>query len=225
VALPAAVSLAFAPDSLAAAVPADLASSTAPGARLFVCGRPVSSVEVLALAKGVLKGMFVDKFKGVSVVFLAVALLATGLVWLGQSTRASGTREPPKPAAAARKERLVDSLFALEKRGWEATKKKDVETLGKIHPQDFVAILSEGSRFTREDFLEAFPLFELKSYSLSDVRLVSLGADAAILIYKAESQTVVLGETYTEETQFSSTWVRRNGEWRNVFYQETAIEE
>jgi RNA polymerase sigma factor (sigma-70 family) len=226
VALPAAAaSLVFNCDSLAAAVPAELASSTAHGARLFVCGQPVSSAEVLALAKGVLKGMFVDKFKAVSVVLLAVALLAVGLVWLGQSTLASAAREVPNPAAPGKKERLVDTLLALEKRGWEATKKKDVATLRKIHPEDFVAILSDGTRYTREDFFKAFPLFKIKKYSLSDVRLLPLGPDAAILIYKAESQAVVLGEPYTEETQFSSTWVRRNGVWQNVFYQETAIEE
>jgi RNA polymerase sigma factor (sigma-70 family) len=226
VVLPAATaSFVFSPDSLAAAVPAELASSTAHGARLFVCGQPVTSVEVLALAKGVLKGMVVNKFKGVSVVLLAVALLAAGLIWLGQSTRASDAGEESNPAAPAKKERLVDTLLALEKRGWEATKKKDVPTLRKMHPKDFVAILSDGTRYTREDFFKAFPLFEIKKYSLSDVRLLPLGPDAAILIYKAETQAVVLGETYAEETQFSSTWVRRNGEWRNVFYQETAIEE
>jgi hypothetical protein len=212
-------------DSLSAAVSAELLSSTASAARLFVCGQAVASVEVLTLAKGVLKAMFIDKFKTASVVLLAVALLGGGLAWLRQPTWASGTEGPANPAARAQAGGQLDTLFALEKRVWEASKKKDVEGLRQICAEDFVAIYSDGSRLTLDEFCQALPLFEIKRYSLSDVRLLSLGPDAAVLIYKAESQTVFLWETLKERTQVSSTWVRRNGEWRNVFSQETPIEE
>jgi RNA polymerase sigma factor (sigma-70 family) len=213
-------------DSLSAAVSAELVNSTASAARLFVGGQATASVEVLSLAKGVLQAMFIDKVKIASVVLVVVALVGGGLAWLGQPTWASGPKEVVKPAAPVKAEELLDTLFTLEKSGWEATKKKDVAGLRKMCAEDFVAIHSDGSRATRDAFfLLAFPFFELKSYSLSDVRLLSLGPDAAILVYKAESEMVVLGETLKEQTQHSSTWVRRNGEWRNVFYQETLIEQ
>jgi RNA polymerase sigma factor (sigma-70 family) len=216
----------FTADSLSTAVSAELVSSTACAARLFVCGQAAASVEVVTLAKGVLKAMFINKLKITSVVLLAAVTFGGGLAWLGQSILASDTKETPRPTAHAKAEGLLDTLLALEKRGWEAMKKKDVEGLRKMCAEDFVAIHSDGSRVTRDEFfLLAFPFFELKSYSLSAVRLLSLGADAAILVYESESEMVILGETLKEQTQHSSTWVRRDGEWRNVFYQETTIEE
>jgi RNA polymerase sigma factor (sigma-70 family) len=216
---------AFTADRLSAAVSAELVSSTADAARLFVRGQAVASAEILALAKGVLRAMSVDQFKAASVVFLTVAVLGGGLAWLGQPTRASDTKEAPIPAAHARAEGQLDALLALEKRVWEASKKNDVEGLRKLCTEDYVAIYSDGTRLTLDEFCLMLLFVEIRSYSLSEVRLVSLGPDAAILLYKAKSQTVVLGETLDEQTQHSSTWVRRNGEWRNVFYQETRIED
>jgi hypothetical protein len=113
----------------------------------------------------------------------------------------------------------------LENRSWEATKNKDIKSLRSLCAQDYVAIISDGSRLTLEDFIALFPVFEVKSYKLSDMRVLPIGPDVAILVYKAKTQTAILGMTVKEDTQHSSTWARRDGEWRNVFYQETVIEE
>jgi RNA polymerase sigma factor (sigma-70 family) len=226
VALPAAgVSVVLSASSLSAAVPADWVSSTASAARLFASGQAGASAEALAVAKGVLKAMFLDKVKLISLVFLAVPVLGGGLAWLSLPPGATGGQEPPKPVAPVKAEGQLDTLLALEKRVWEAAKKKDADTLRRLSTQDYVAILADGSQLTLNEFCMLFPLFEVQSYSLSDARVISLGPDAAILLYKSESQTVVLGEKEKHQTQHSSTWVRRNGEWRNVCYQETLIEE
>src|SRR5262245_48018459 len=186
----------FTVDSLSAAVSADLVGSTAAAARLFVCGQAAAPAEVIALARGVLKAMVIDRLKAASLVLLAaVALLAGGLAWLGQPTWASGTQGPANPAARARAGGQLETLFALEKRVWEAVKKKDAEGLRKLCAKDFVAIHTDGSRLTLDEFCNALADYEIASYSLSDVRLLSLGPDAAILIYRAESQVVILGGT------------------------------
>jgi RNA polymerase sigma factor (sigma-70 family) len=227
VALPAAaVTTVFTADALSAAVSAELMRSTADAARLFVYGQSVASVEALALAKGVLKAMFIEKCKTASVVLLAVTLFGGGLAWLGQPTRATGAKESANPSVRVKgEEGQLDTLFALERRVWETTKQKDVEGLRKLVAEDYVAIISDGSRLTLEEYCQWLPFFEIKSYSLSDVRMLSPEPDVAILLYKAESQTIILWETLEEQTQLSSTWVRRKGEWRNVFYQETPIED
>ena len=226
VALPAAgVSVVLSSSSLSAAVPVDWVRSTASAARLFASGQAVASAEAMALAKGVLKAMFLDRVKLISLVFLAVPVLGGGLAWMGLPPGATGGQEPPKPVAPIQAEGQLDTLLALEKRVWEAAKKKDADALRRLCTQDYVAILSDGSQLTLNEFCMVFPLFEIQSYSLSDAQVIALGPDAAILLYKAKSETVILGEKEREQTQHSSTWVRRNGEWRNVFYQETPIEE
>jgi RNA polymerase sigma factor (sigma-70 family) len=225
VALPAAGAAAlWSVDALSAAVPAALAGSTARAAALFASGQAAASAEVLSLAKGVLQAMFLQKVKVLSAALLAVGVVCGGVVWLGQRAGASDPPEPEMPAARADAGGLRDTLLALEKRSWEATKKKDVKELRKLCAEDYEAVLSDGSRLTRDEFFDLFPLFEVKSYALSDVRARPLGPDAALITYKVKSKTVIAGVALDEETQISSTWVRRDGEWRNVFYQETSIE-
>src|SRR5262249_13974760 len=109
--------------------------------------------------------------------------------------------------------------------GWEAVKTKDAATLRKLIAEDYLAILSDGTRIRWNELLLAFPFFELRSHELSGFRVIPLGMDAAIVTYEADSETEIIGMTVKERTQISSTWVRRKGEWRNVFYQETAIED
>jgi RNA polymerase sigma factor (sigma-70 family) len=216
----------FAADSLSAAVPAELVRSTATAALFFVCGQAVAPVEVLTLTQGVLKAMLIDKLKAASVVLLTVAVFGGGLAWLGQPNRASATKESAGSAPHVKAEEgQLDTLFALEKRVWEAMKTKDFETLRKTCAKDYVAILSDGSRLTRNEFFLALPFIEIASYSLSDAQLLSLGPDAAILLYRAESQTFFLWEVEEVQTQISSTWVRRNGAWQNIFSQVTRIED
>ena len=169
--------------------------------------------------------MFITKLNIALVALLAAIVLGGGLAWVGQQTLASSAGQSANPAAEVKADKLVDTLFAMEKQGWEATKKKDAASLRKVYAEDFVAILADGLCLTRDEYFAVFPLFEIKSYSLSDAKLLALGPDAAILTYKADTETVILGETEKGRIQVSSTWVRRDGKRMNVFYQETEITE
>lgn len=205
------------------AASAKLVNATSQAARLFVLGQVAAPAEVISLTKGVLISMFTEKLKLLSAVVGALGLMGCGLAWLGQPTSASGQQRPEK-AAVVRSDDLMDTLMTMEKRSWEATKKKDIEALRKLCAQDYVAIISDGSRLTFDEFMALFPLFEVKSYAMSDARVLPIGPDVAILVYKAKTNTALLGMSVKEETQISSTWARRNGEWRTVLYQETPID-
>jgi RNA polymerase sigma factor (sigma-70 family) len=215
----------FSAEYLSAAVSAELARTTASAAGRFVAGQVVTPVEVVTLAREVQKAMFLDECKVVALLFAAVALLAGGLAWLDQPSWASGTRPQANPAQAAKDAGRLETLFALEKGVWEMTRKKDGAGLRKVCTKDFLTIHSDGSRLTLDEVCDALPFIDIKSYSLSDVRLISLGPDAAVLVYKAASETVFWGMPWRELTEISSTWVRREGAWRSVFTQETPIEE
>jgi RNA polymerase sigma factor (sigma-70 family) len=215
----------FTAEALSAAVPAELARATVSSLRHFVSGQAVEAASALALAKGVLHSMLLDRCKRASAVLLVLALLGGGLVWLGQPTWATDPQPPENPAAGARPGMTLEALLALETRVWEAIKQRDVATLRKLCAADFLAIHSDGSRLALDEFLAWLPDVEIKSYTLKDTRLIPLGPDAAMLVYLAETRTVFLGWAEEGRTQVSTTWVRRNREWRNVFSQETTVEE
>jgi RNA polymerase sigma factor (sigma-70 family) len=203
---------------------AKLVNETALAARLLVLGRAAATAEVISLTKGVLISMFIEKLKLLSAAVVALGLVGFALAWLIQPTTASDPQRAEN-AGVVKSEDLMSTLVGLEKRSWEATKKKDIDALRKLCAKDYVAIISDGSRLTFAEFVALFPQFEVKSYALSDVRVLPISPDVAILVYKAKTQTVILGMTLKEESQFSSTWVRQDGAWRNAFYQETLIDD
>jgi Domain of unknown function (DUF4440) len=58
---------------------------------------------------------------------------------------------------------------------------------------------------------------------MDDAKLLPLSPDAAVLLYRGKSDIVTLGERKKETLQVSSTWVKKDGQWLNAFYQETPI--
>src|SRR5262249_52976038 len=137
-----------------------------------------------------------------------------------------GGRAPPGAARPARPgENLQETLLALEKESLEALKKQDVKALERLCAAEFVAVLGDGTRLTRKEFLDMVPQYKLEEYSLSEVELVRLGRDAALLLYRDTSKSAFAGAAPEEETlRVSSVWVRRDGQWENTFYQETPVE-
>jgi RNA polymerase sigma factor (sigma-70 family) len=225
VTLGAGVGAAFSAELLSASVPTALASATASAALQFASGQAVEPAAALVLAKGVLHSMFFDRCKKASAMLLVLALLGGGLVWLGQPTWATDPQAPENPTAGGRPGVTLEALLALETRVWEAMKKRDVAGLRKVCAADYLTVHVDGSRPTLDEVLAWLPELEIKRYTLKDTRLIPLGPDAATLVYLAETQTVLLGWAEEGRTQVSTTWVRRNGEWRNVFSQETTVEE
>ena len=215
----------FTVDSLGATVSTELVRSTAHLATLFVCGQAIGGAKAIALMHGVLKAMFIQKCKLVSAILVVAVIFGGGFAWFGQLAWPAAAIELPRAAAPANEERVADVLIDLEKRGWEAVKTKDAATLRRLLAEEYVAITSDGTRLTWSELLLAFPFFELKSHELSGFRVIPLGIDAAIVTYEAKSETDIFGVSVKERTQISSTWVRRKSEWRNVFYQETTVDD
>jgi RNA polymerase sigma factor (sigma-70 family) len=202
-----------------AGVPVRLVSSTAELVMRLAAAPP----GVSALAEGVLRAMMLSKLKRAALALLVLVPLGGGVALLGRPAEESGGKEERAPGAKAPREDLRETLLALEKRSWEALKRQDATALGKLAAKEFVAVLSDGSRLTGEEFLKQVPHFRVKDYALNDVRLTRLGPDAALLTYRVRSATEVLGETKRETSQACSIWVRRDGKWLSAFYQETPL--
>ena len=142
-------------------------------------------------------------------------LLAAGLM--------VGAEEPQaKPA----KNKLFETLLALEKESWEMVKRRDMEGLRRYATDNFLWIFSDGTR-VRKDNLEKFLSgLELVSYSISEAEVVRFDAEAAVLIYRLIYSGGEKGKKPVKQTVWAtSTYVRRGDAWKEILYQETAIKE
>jgi hypothetical protein len=144
----------------------------------------------------------------------AAALALAGPVLADTTARAQD-----QPDAA----KLRDELMALETRGWDYLKARDRAALRRFLADDLLQIFADGSRYTKSEFLEYVANYRLDSYAIEPTYAVRrIGPDVALLIYRVTSRGAArLDRTKSDKVLATSIYVRRDGEWTSVLYQET----
>lgn len=132
---------------------------------------------------------------------------------------------------------MLFSLFAAVAQAQEAANKelldafeklnaafvaKDAKTISRYMADDHVAIISAGVRRTKSDDEKKLADYNMNSYKAEDVKVTMLGKDAALITYRAIIKGTFKGKPYSEKNYATATWVYRNGQWREFYYQETA---
>jgi len=121
---------------------------------------------------------------------------------------------------------LKDEFLAMEKSSWTAWGKHDVKAFGNLVTEDAVSVFSDGtSALGREKILAdvGSHTCRLKSFNFSDASVRQPSEDTAILTYTA-AQDLTCGEVRSPPKILVSTvYVRQDGKWRWLNYQETAI--
>ena len=133
------------------------------------------------------------------------------------SSRAAA--QPADPAA------LLATLMALEKGSWQYVKDKNVAGIQNYLADDALLIFGDGSRYSKAEFLKALADFRLDSFTIDPKAEVKIwSSDVATLLYRI---TYVSGmkeaKAVTLKVASASTYMRRNGKWWSVLYQETPI--
>lgn len=127
-------------------------------------------------------------------------------------------RAQDRPDAAA----LREQIMALEKESWEYLRTRDRAAMRRFLPDDAVLIFS-GQRYDKDAMLAHMANYRLDNYAIEPTYgLRVLGPDAVVLIYRVTSRGAPrLDRTATDKVLATSLYVRRNGRWRAVLYQET----
>jgi hypothetical protein len=115
---------------------------------------------------------------------------------------------------------MDDELIALEERGWEALAAgTGADFYDEVCTGDAVMVFPGGLLLDRagavQGLREAPPW---AGYELSDRRVLRLGDDAGVVVYRAEAHRA--GEE-TYRALMASTYVRDGGTWRLALHQQT----
>ena len=118
---------------------------------------------------------------------------------------------------------LRDQLMALERRSWDYMKARDRAALRRFLAEDLLQIFSDGSRYDKRDFLDYVADYRLDSYEIAPTYAVRrIGPDVAALVYRVTSRGAArFNRTTTDKVLATSLYVRRDGQWTGVLYQET----
>ncbi len=116
-------------------------------------------------------------------------------------------------------DQLLSEMEACERGVWQALVQGDKLADAEALHADFLGVYSDGFA-TKTDHvqqLEDGPTLE--SFELSDCRILSLGYDYVVFSYRADflrKRKKILEAMYV-----SSIWQRTDGDWKNVFSQDT----
>lgn len=163
--------------------------------------------------------------KRILVASLALLLLAVTPSTFAQavgekkdSQSANSNTAKPKPAMS--KKEITRKLIATEKSLWEAFKNKKADVFNRTLTADGFQIDAMGVT-AKADIAAAMGGCDIKDYSLSDFKLTTIGAGAALLTYKGAQHGTCGGQAVPETVYASTVWVSRGGKWQALFHQES----
>jgi hypothetical protein len=125
----------------------------------------------------------------------------------------------PKPAMSRAQSQRV--IIATEKKLWEAWKNKNIKPFKATLSSDSVMIGDAGVANKTEAIKALEVPCEVKSYELSDLKVLFLNSSAALLTYKSTQDAICGGQQVPATVWSSSAYVLRGGKWLAASHQET----
>jgi ketosteroid isomerase-like protein len=106
----------------------------------------------------------------------------------------------------------------------EAFAKQDAAAIKRLTTADHVAVTGYyGGPQTRDEQLKSLKDLKLTEYAAGKVTVKLLGKDAALVTYPLTLKGTFQGKAVPARNFASAVWVRREGRWREAFYQETPL--
>ena len=135
-----------------------------------------------------------------------------------QEPAASPTPAPKPAMSRAQSQRII---IATEKKLWEAWKNKDLKPFKATLSADSIQIGDSGVA-NKTEALKALEVpCEVKSYELSELKVLFLNSSAALLTYKSTQDATCGGQQVPATVWSSSAYVLRGGKWLAASHQET----
>ncbi|MEP6711344.1 MAG: hypothetical protein ABJA37_02955 [Ferruginibacter sp.] len=118
-----------------------------------------------------------------------------------------------------------DSKKVIEREisSWEFAKTRNLPALREVLADDYVGFFGTNIMHPN-DVVKLFQNSIVRSYHLSNIRVQPVTDNVAIVYYELNQDIIdASGDTWTPHVASAATYVKRNGVWHTVFYQETVI--
>ncbi len=119
----------------------------------------------------------------------------------------------------------VGFFLGLETQVWDALIAGDAEADDRLLSDEFLGVYGTGFAGKSEHVGQLAAGPSATSYSLSQAKLCVLGEDIVLLAYLARWRRPTSPSDEIQESMYvSSIWKRSDGDWRNLFSQDTKAE-
>ena len=150
----------------------------------------------------------------------ACAAFLLGSFVFGQQPE-SKTSQATKSSDQADLTNLLDAKIKAE---WQAIKNKDQKAYGELLTDDYVAVEADGGgeRY-KWKILRELQESMVTDYALSFLKVTTLCTDAAFVRYEVFITFPPKSTVRFEKVLVGEIWVKRDGQWKALHYQETRV--
>lgn len=150
----------------------------------------------------------------------ACAALVLGGFAFGQQPK-TATNPATKPAAEQALTNLLDARIKAE---WQAIKDKDQKALGELLTEEYIAVEADaqGERY-KWKALSELQQSSVADFTLSFLKVTPLCADVAFARYEVFIKFPPKSTVRFEKVLVAEIWVKREGQWKSLHYQETRV--
>jgi hypothetical protein len=141
------------------------------------------------------------------------------------SAPTTNTNTPPANTATSKSETLSEAdLIAKEKEAWTTLEKKNYTAFGDLLDTEYVEVGDAGV-YNKAGVMDFVKDLEISTPTFSDWKLIPIDDDAVLITYNVTAKTTYKGKP-EDEGPFRATggWVKRNGKWVGIYFQETLAE-
>ena len=127
------------------------------------------------------------------------------------------------PAADSTSEMDEKKLMQTESEWRNAIVQKDVAALKRILADDFVGIENSGKIFNKSRMLEDIETDDVEPINPTNLKLRVYGDSAIVTGRLSTKARAEEGNYVGAQSLFTENWIRRNGQWQIVNYQNTLL--
>jgi ketosteroid isomerase-like protein len=118
---------------------------------------------------------------------------------------------------------LLETFTNIENEWWEADKKKDTQTLGRILADDWFYLGPKGTMTKAQELAEAEKRDEnIESVTLTDMKVRVYGDIAVVTMREHENSTKNNADS-SGDSLYTDVFVKRDGRWQAVNSQGTPL--
>ncbi len=157
------------------------------------------------------------------VLFLCV--LGLSFTALAQTPATLAKTADGQPSTTSSTDSALNDMFQSKiKVEWEALKNKDKKAYGDLLADDYQGVEVDGrGERTKLQALAELADTNVGNYTLWGFKVISLGPDAALVIYESTIQFPPKSAVRYSRVYISELWMKRAGQWKEVHYQETHV--
>jgi hypothetical protein len=151
-------------------------------------------------------------------VFVCFVVLAGACTPMSNENTSNTNKATETKAAAPPSEA---DIIAKEKAAWDAFRHKDADAFKKTMAPEYVGVGWDGTHDVASS-VAAMKDAELTDVTFADWKMTTIDKDAVLITYTATVKGSVKGKAIPDGPyREASAYVNRNGEWTNIYYQET----